>query len=78
MHVQQFFFHSVCYFFYKFGKKKRPSGDSQGQVDNQYASQPQEISCSNPISINAAYTKQASHTGSQDTVYEDIRPRDDQ
>ena len=72
------YIYSVCYFFYKFGKKKRPTGDSQVQVGIQYASPPQEISCSNPISINAAYTKQASHTGSQDTVYEDIDPRDEQ
>ena len=65
-------YHSVCYFFYKFGKKKRPTDDSQVQVDNQYASQQQEISCSNPISFNAVpYNKKASFTGSQDTVYED-------
>ena len=71
--------YSMCYSFYKIGKKKRLSGGPQEQVDNQYDSQPNEMSCSNP---NASYTKQAavtapaSHTGSQDTVYEDIQPRD--
>ena len=77
--------YSMCYSFYKIGKKKRLSGGPQEQVDNQYDSQPNEMSCSNPITVNASYTKQAaaaavtapaSHTGSQDTVYEDIQPRD--
>ena len=65
-------FHSMCYSFYKIGKKKRLSGGPQEQVDNQYDSQPNEMSCSNPITMNALYTTvtaPALHSGSQDTLY---------
>ena len=55
-------FHSMCYSFYKIGKKKRLSGGPQEQIDNQYDSQPNEMSCSNPITVNASYTKQAAVT----------------
>ena len=62
--------YSLCY---KIGKNKRLSG-SQGQVDNdQYGSQPNEIS----LNPNASYTKHTtvpSYTErcKETTVYEDI------
>ena len=63
---------SVCYSFYKIGKKKRLNDDSQEQIDNQVDNQPNEMSCSNPITMNALYTTvtaPALHSGSQDTLY---------
>ena len=68
-------FHSMCYSLYKIGKNKRYGGP-QGLVDNQYGSQPNEMS-SNAITHNASYKQATSPSAyteeSQQTVYERIQ-----
>ena len=65
----------MCYSLYKIGKNKRYGGP-QGLVNNQYGSQPNEMS-SNAITHNASY-KQATSPSAyteecQQTMYEHIQ-----
>ena len=67
---------SMCYSLYKIGKNKRFGHGPQGLVNNQYGSQPNEMS-SNAITHNASY-KQATSPSAyteecQQTMYEHIQ-----
>ena len=66
----------MCYSFYKIGKMKQ-SSSPQGQIDNQYDSQPCTCDVStNPATRNVSYRKHnttPSYAGQ--TLYEDIHVR---
>ena len=74
--IQCIISYSMCYSLYKIGKNKRYGHGPQGLVDNQYGSQPNEMS-SNAITHNTSY-KQATSPSAyteecQQTMYEHIQ-----